>query len=92
MSKAWFEDILIDLEQSEEMAFPASDKDLLDLTEKLLEFDIPTKVFFQALDIATYDCASAIRYFEHYLTTIKKKHKFRTLVFSRTASSCANNN
>jgi hypothetical protein len=92
MSKAWFEDILIDLEQPEETALPATDKDLLVLTEKLLEFEIPVKVFLQALDIAAYDCASAFRYCDHYLHSMKKRRKLRYVVFSKSITGDENNN
>lgn len=93
MSKAWLEDMFIDLGQSEDTALPATDSDLMILTEKLLEFEIPVKVFLQTLDIAAYDCASAFRYFDHYLTTMKKRHhKLRHAVWPKSTVGYENNN
>ena len=93
MYKAWLEDIFIDLEQSEETALPATDKDLMVLTEKLLEFEIPVKVFLQALDIAAYDCASAFRYVDNYLAILKNKNKrkHRKLLVFKAATNFENN-
>ncbi len=54
-------------ELSEETAFPATDQELLFLTQKLAEVEIPIKVFLQAVSIAAYDCLSAFRYADKYL-------------------------
>lgn len=91
MSKVLIEDIFTNPEEAEETALPATDKDLLILTERLLEFEIPTKVFFQAIAIAAYDCASAFRYFDNYLTTIKKKDKLQNLLLSDSSTGFENN-
>jgi hypothetical protein len=73
--RALIEDIFSDPEETEETTFPATDKDLLILTEKFLAFEIPSKVFLQAIAIADYDGVAAFRYVDHYLTTLKKKNK-----------------
>jgi hypothetical protein len=73
--KALIEDIFSDPEETEETTFPATDKDLLILTEKFLAFEIPSKVFLQAIAIADYDSVAAFRYVDHYLTTLKNKNK-----------------
>ncbi|AUB34607.1 hypothetical protein COO91_00436 [Nostoc flagelliforme CCNUN1] len=75
MYKALIEDIFSDPEETEETTFPATDKDLLILTEKFLGFEIPSKVFLQAIAIADYDGAAAFRYVDNYLTTLKNKNK-----------------
>ncbi|WP_375495235.1 hypothetical protein [uncultured Nostoc sp.] len=75
MYKALIDDIFSDSEGSEENTFPATDKDLLILTEKFLGFEIPPKVFLQAIAIADYDCAAAFRYVDNYLTTLKNKNQ-----------------
>ncbi|MEH1888838.1 MAG: hypothetical protein V7K92_05005 [Nostoc sp.] len=75
MYKALIEDIFHDPEEAEETTFPATDKDLLILTEKFLGFEIPSKVFLQAIAIADYDGAAAFRYVDNYLTTLKNKNK-----------------
>ncbi|MEH2462344.1 hypothetical protein [Nostoc sp.] len=75
MYKALIEDIFHDPEEAEETTFAATDKDLLILTEKFLEFEIPSKVFLQAIAIADYDGAAAFRYVDNYLTTLKNKNK-----------------
>ncbi|MBD2529571.1 hypothetical protein H6G97_08300 [Nostoc flagelliforme FACHB-838] len=81
MYKALLEDIFSnsedaeDIEDVEDTTFPATDKDLLVLTEKFLGFEIPPKVFLQAIAIADYDCAAAFRYVDNYLTTLKNKNK-----------------
>ncbi|MEH2313594.1 MAG: hypothetical protein V7K18_25900 [Nostoc sp.] len=75
MYKALIEDIFHDPEEIEETTFPATDKDLLILTEKFLRFEIPSKVFLQAIAIADYDGAAAFRYVDNYLTTLKNKNK-----------------
>ncbi|WP_017652454.1 hypothetical protein [Fortiea contorta] len=91
MSKALIQDIFSNPEEWEETALPATDKDLLVLTERLLEFEIPTQVFFQAIAIAAYDSASAFRYFDNYLATTKKKNKIRNLLLSRSRKNFENN-
>jgi hypothetical protein len=75
MSKAVIEDIFYDPESSEETTFPATDRDLLLLTQKLCDEEVPTKVFFQAIAIAAYDGEAAFRYADNYLTTVKHKRK-----------------
>lgn len=75
MYKALIEDIFSDPEEAEETTFPATDEDLLNLTEKFLGFEIPSKVFLQAIAIADYDGAAAFRYVDNYLITIKNKNK-----------------
>ncbi|WP_265274540.1 hypothetical protein [Nostoc sp. KVJ3] len=77
MYKALIEDIFSNLEETEEITFPATDKDLLILTEKFLAFEISSKVFLQAIAIADYDGAAAFRYVDNYLTTLKNKKKRR---------------
>jgi hypothetical protein len=73
--RALIEDIFSDPEETEETTFPATDKDLLILTERFLAFEIPSKVFLQAIAIADYDGVAAFRYVDHYLTTLKNKNK-----------------
>ncbi|HIK03308.1 MAG TPA: hypothetical protein IGS40_01115 [Trichormus sp. M33_DOE_039] len=75
MSKAVIEDIYYDPEWSEEVTFPATDGDLLILTQRLCDQEVPSKVFFQAIAIAAYDGASAFRYADQYLTSVKHKYK-----------------
>ncbi|MFN6465331.1 MAG: hypothetical protein RMZ41_026410 [Nostoc sp. DedVER02] len=78
MYRALIEDIFSDpeeTEETEEITFPATDKDLLILTEKFLAFEIPSKIFLQAIAIADYDGAAAFRYVDNYLTTLKNKNK-----------------
>ncbi|MEA5623550.1 hypothetical protein [Nostoc sp. UHCC 0251] len=75
MYRALIEDIFYEPEEVEEATFPATDKDLLILTEKFLEFEIPSKVFLQAIAIADYDGAAAFRYVDNYLITLKNKNK-----------------
>ncbi len=45
------------------------------LMEKFSGFEIPTKVFSQALAIAAYDRASAFRYADNYVNVLKNKTK-----------------
>jgi hypothetical protein len=73
--RALIEDIFFDAEDAEETTFPATDQELLVLTEKFLGFEIPSKVFLQAIAIADYDGAAAFRYVDNYLTTLKNKNK-----------------
>jgi hypothetical protein len=61
-------------EWSEQTALPATDKELLILTEKLSELEIPIKVFLQAVSIAAYDCVSAFRYADKYLSHYDNQH------------------
>ncbi|MEH2036431.1 hypothetical protein [Nostoc sp.] len=75
MYKALIDDIFSDSEDTEETTFPATDEDLLNLTEKFLGFEIPSKVFLQAIAIADYDGAAAFRYVDNYLITLKNKNK-----------------
>ncbi|MGJ5634711.1 hypothetical protein [Nostoc sp. CALU 1950] len=75
MYKTLIEDIFYDSEGTEETTFPATDEDLLTLTEKFLGFEIPSKVFLQAIAIADYDGAAAFRYVDNYLITLKNKKK-----------------
>ncbi|MBN3921886.1 hypothetical protein [Nostoc sp. NMS4] len=75
MYKALIDDIFSDSEDTEEITFPATDEDLLILTEKFLGFEIPSKVFLQAIAIADYDGAAAFRYVDNYLATLKNKKK-----------------
>ncbi|MDF5709814.1 MAG: hypothetical protein PUP90_19640 [Nostoc sp. S4] len=93
MSKALIEDIFNDSQEAQEITFPATDKDLLILTEKFLGFEIPSKVFLQAIAIAAYDCASAFRYVDNYLTTLKNKNKRKqkNLVVFKSAVDFENN-
>jgi hypothetical protein len=91
MSKTLIEDIFNQPEWEEEIATPATDRDLLILTEQFLQFEIPTNVFLQAMAIAAYDCASALRYAENYITLLKKKNKRKKVVFLRSVSNFENN-
>ncbi|WP_138503446.1 hypothetical protein [Nostoc sp. PA-18-2419] len=93
MSKALIEDIFNDSQEAQEISFPATDKDLLILTEKFLGFEIPSKVFLQAIAIAAYDCASAFRYVDNYLATLKNKNKrkHKNLVVFKSAAGFENN-
>ncbi|MEH2315843.1 hypothetical protein [Nostoc sp.] len=75
MYKALIEDTFHDSEGAETTTFAATDKNLLVLIEKFLGFEIPPKVFLQAIAIADYDCAAAFRYVENYLTILKNKNK-----------------
>ncbi|MEH1900648.1 MAG: hypothetical protein V7L04_04345 [Nostoc sp.] len=75
MYKGLIEDTFHDSEGAEKTTFPATDKNLLILIEKFLGFEIPPKVFLQAIAIADYDCAAAFRYVENYLIILKNKNK-----------------
>jgi hypothetical protein len=75
MSKVLIDDILDEPELAEEAAVPATDLELLLLTEKITSFEIPTQVFLQAVAIAAYDCASAYRYADNYLISHQNKQK-----------------
>jgi hypothetical protein len=91
MSKALIEDIFNEPEWSEETAFPATDNELLILTQRLSGFEVPIKVFLQAVSIAAYDCASAFRYAENYLTTAHKQEKSKNLFLFRSSAEFENN-
>ncbi|MBD2676518.1 MULTISPECIES: hypothetical protein [Nostoc] len=93
MSKALIEDIFNDSEEAQEITFPATDRDLLILTEKFLGFEIPSKVFLQAIAIAAYDCASAFRYVDNYLAMLKNKNKrkHKKLLVFKAATNFENN-
>ncbi|MBD2519880.1 hypothetical protein H6G93_34050 [Nostoc sp. FACHB-973] len=93
MSRALIEDIFNDSEEAQEITFPATDNDLLILTEKFLGFEIPPKVFLQAIAIAAYDCASAFRYVDNYLAALKNKNKrkHKKILVFRTAADFENN-
>ncbi|MHC5937996.1 hypothetical protein [Nostoc sp.] len=75
MYKALIDDTFHDSEGAETTTFPATDKSLLVLIEKFLGFEIPPKVFLQAIAIADYDCAAAFRYVENYLIILNNKNK-----------------
>lgn len=92
MFKALIEDIFNEPECSEDAALPATDNELLILTEKLSRQYVPTKVFFQAVAIAAYDRASAFRYADNYLTTHKNKNKRKNiLLLSKSVPDFENN-
>ena len=75
MSNALVENIFNEPESAEETAVPATDRELLLLTERISQFEIPIKVFLQVVAIAAYDRASAFRYADNYLTTHKKNQR-----------------
>jgi|GEM_PF-892767 len=93
VSKVLIEDVFHDSEGAEEITFPATDKDLLVLTEKFLKFEISPKIFLQAIAIADYDCAAAFRYVDNYLTIPKKKNKrkHKNLLLFRSSPNFENN-
>ncbi|MFN6570751.1 hypothetical protein A6770_07770 [Nostoc minutum NIES-26] len=91
MSKALIEDILDDSEWAQETALPATDNDLLILTEKFLGFEIPPNVFLQAISIAAYDCAAAFRYTDNYLAVLKTKNKRKNLLLIESYRGFENN-
>ena len=93
MYKALIDDIFYDSEGTEETTFPATDEDLLILTEKFLGFEIPSKVFLQAIAIADYDCAAAFRYVDNYLAILKNKNKrkHKNLLVLRSSARFENN-
>ncbi|BAB72419.1 hypothetical protein ACN23B_02295 [Anabaena sp. FACHB-709] len=70
-----FEDNFYASEWAETVTVPATDDDLLILTQKLSNQFVPTQVFFQAVAIAAYDGASAFRYADNYLTSAKHKNR-----------------
>ena len=75
MSKELIENAWNESESAEETAFPATDNELLILTQKLAELEIPIQVFLQAVSIAAYDCVSAFRYADQYLNLSQNQHK-----------------
>ncbi|MDZ7960095.1 MAG: hypothetical protein RMY34_19800 [Aulosira sp. DedQUE10] len=75
MSKVLNEEIFHEPEQVEEISIPVTEEDLLILLQKFSGFEIPTKVFSQAVAIATYDRASAFRYADNYVNILKNKNK-----------------
>ncbi|AFY43105.1 hypothetical protein [Nostoc sp. PCC 7107] len=81
MSKALIEDIFNEPEWAEETAVPATDGELLMLTERISSFEIPIQVFLQAVAIAAYDCAAAFRYADNYLTSHKQNKRKNLRVF-----------
>ena len=86
MSKVLIEDNFEDSFDASEWAetvIPATDEDLLILTQKLSNQLVPTKVFFQAVAIAAYDGASAFRYADNYLTSSKHKNRRRNVLLLR---------
>ncbi|MDZ8189154.1 MAG: hypothetical protein RMX96_30470 [Nostoc sp. ChiSLP02] len=92
MSRALIEDIFNDSEEAQEVTFPATDKELLILTDKFLGFEIPPKIFLQAMSIAAYDCESAFRYVDNYLAILKNnKRKLKKLLAFRPAVNFENN-
>ncbi|MEA5513385.1 hypothetical protein [Nodularia sp. UHCC 0506] len=72
MSKVLIKNTLNEPELAEETAIPATEQELLFLTQKLAELEIPIKVFLQAVSIAAYDCSSAFRYADKYLNLAQK--------------------
>jgi hypothetical protein len=65
-----------------ETTVAATEKDSVMLAEKLTEFEVPLKVLLQALAIAAYDGAAAIRYAEQYLNKRKKQKQILLRSFS----------
>lgn len=78
-----FEDSFDISDWAETATVPATDEDLLILTQKLSNQLVPTKVFFQAVAIAAYDGASAFRYADNYLTSAKHKNRRRNVLLLR---------
>ncbi|BAZ54132.1 hypothetical protein NIES4103_68170 [Nostoc sp. NIES-4103] len=91
MSKMLIEDISNESEWVEETTLPATDHELLILTEKFLGFEIPSKVFLQAMAIAAYDCAAAFRYTDNYLNILKNKNKRKNLLLLESSHGFENN-
>ncbi|MCC5635373.1 hypothetical protein LC593_05810 [Nostoc sp. CHAB 5844] len=81
MSKALIDEIANEPEWAEEAAIPATDRELLLLTERISSFDIPIQVFLQAVAIAAYDRASAFRYADNYLMSHKQNKRKNLRVF-----------
>ncbi|MBD2344609.1 hypothetical protein [Anabaena subtropica] len=78
-----FEDSFDCSEWAEQATIPATDHDLLILTQKLSNQLVPTKVFFQAVAIAAYDGESAFRYADNYLTSAKHKNRQKNVLLLR---------
>ncbi|MBU7586419.1 MAG: hypothetical protein KAF91_26745 [Nostoc sp. TH1S01] len=81
MSKALIDNVFNEPEWAEETAVPATDRELLLLTERISRFEIPIQVFLQVVAIAAYDCASAFRYADNYLMNHKKNKRKNLRVF-----------
>ncbi|MBD2336451.1 hypothetical protein H6G64_05535 [Calothrix sp. FACHB-156] len=75
MSRALNEEIFNEPEQVEEVSLPVTEEDLFVLLQKFAGYEIPTKVFSQAVAIAAYDRASAFRYADNYVNILKNKTK-----------------
>ena len=83
MHRAFLEDMFDVPEREEKNASPATDEDLIALADKFAGFEIPYKVFLQAIAISAYDVASAFRYADNYLTILKKANKSKNLLRKR---------
>ncbi|MBE9006171.1 hypothetical protein IQ259_14185 [Fortiea sp. LEGE XX443] len=81
MSKALIEEVFNESEWAEETALPATDRELILLTERISQFEIPIQVFLQAVAIAAYDCEAAFRYADNYLITHKKNKRKKLRLF-----------
>ncbi|MBD2439863.1 hypothetical protein [Nostoc sp. FACHB-110] len=90
MSKVLIDDIFNEPEWAEEVAVPATDGELLLLTERISRFEIPLQVFLQAVAIAAYDCASAFRYADNYIMN-HKTTKRKNLRMLKTVRNFENN-
>ena len=66
--------------ESQEIALPASNRDLVILAETLTNFEIPLNVLLQAMAIAAYDGAAAFRYADNYLNNLKNQHYLQNLL------------
>ncbi|WP_414569699.1 hypothetical protein [Nostoc sp. CCY 9925] len=77
--------------ESQETTLAATDKDLLILAEKFLEFEIPATVFLQAMAIGAYDCAAAFRYTDNYLNNLKNKNQHQNLFWLESLTAFENN-
>lgn len=66
--------------ESQEIALPASNRDLVILAETLTNFEIPLNVLLQAMAIAAYDGAAAFRYADNYLSNLKNQHYLQNLL------------
>lgn len=83
MSQVLIEDNFDSSGWTETATVPATDEDLLILTQRLSNHLVPTKVFFQAVAIAAYDGASAFRYADNYLNSAKHKYKRKNVLLLR---------
>lgn len=70
-------------EPEEKNGLPATDEDLIALAQKFSDIQIPYQVFLQAIAIAAYDVASAFRYADNYLNTIKNATKRKNRLWRR---------